>query len=357
MATNKKSTSPVQALADARALLDQREADQQAAVTANEELRDQLSAGDDKVTALELAAAYFQIQRAELLVPAAKSAVQRAERAVELFQAQTSPTLAEWLHQLIQKDPFAFGLQGMPISVVPELPRDAEGPAAFLSQLKPTTLEPSTGAMSGTVWLDLVLPEYVEAWDYTVVDRAVKRLIDDGGLAERAYVNARQQLRAPKLAIDIVKLQPEIPSLPLEAPESALRDFGWLVSDSIHAAGDKITHNADDPRYRVPGSSISASVKACDLVDLSNDAGIVRRQVSVTLHVAGRHTSTELAARIAMAVENLPGKIAPWLGRIDSGSVAKYEWAEQKRPDQVGRVKVEKSTVRVDFTLLSAILG
>jgi hypothetical protein len=356
VATNKKTISPVQALADARALLEQREADQQAALVANEELRDQLAAGDDNVTALDLAAAYFQIQRTELLVPAAKNAVRRAEGAVELYEAQTSPTLAQWLHQLIEKDPFAFGLQGMPIRVVPTLPNDVEGPAAFLSQLKPTTVEPGTGTMSGTVWLDLVLPEYVETWDYTVVSRAVKRLIDDGGLAERAEVTARQQLRAPKLAIDLIKVQPEIPTLHLEAPETALRDFGWLVSDSIHASGDPFTRNAGNPLYELTGSTISAAVKACDLVDVSRDADLVRRRVSVTLDVTGRHASSDLTTRIKLAIEErLPGVIAPWLGRIESSSVVKYDWAEPKRHHEVGRVKIEQSTVHVDFVLLSRV--
>lgn len=124
---------------------------------AREELIERLDSGDDTVTALDLVLADAEVARAERLIPAAKLAVKHAAAAVEREEAQKSPTLAQWLHQLIGQDPFAFGLQGM-ATIVGTPPKEAEAPAAFLYQRKPTKVEPSTGTMSGVVTLDVVLP-------------------------------------------------------------------------------------------------------------------------------------------------------------------------------------------------------
>ncbi|MCY1144034.1 hypothetical protein OWR29_39075 [Actinoplanes sp. Pm04-4] len=207
-----------------RTLADQREADQQSAAVTYEELRDQLAAGDDTVTALDLATAHFQVERTTLLVPPAKAAIKRAEKAVEAHEAQTSPTLAQWLHKVIEKNPFAFGLQGMPITVVPTVPQDAEGPAVFLTQTKPTSTDLGTGMMSGTVWVHVVLPEHA-TWEYIAFSTGAKRLISDAGLARYAEVIARQQLTSPKLTIELVDVEPELPVLPIEAPEHAAQGF------------------------------------------------------------------------------------------------------------------------------------
>lgn len=356
MATAKKNIVPTaaEALAVARELVTARVAGSDAARIAHEELTARLDGGDDTIAALDLVLAGAEVDRAERLIPAAKLAVKRAEAAVELEEAQNFPTLAQWLRGLIEKDPFAFGLQGMSVNVVPSVPNNATGPAAFLSQLKPTKTEASTGTMSGVVFLDLVLPDYVKSWDHQLVVNAVRRLVSDAGIAENAFVTSRSQHGAPKVMIEIVKLQPEFPTLPKDAPEKAFKDFGYLVSDEIVKAGGSINRGNGDPRYQVVTSSISASVKTVDPVGGKSDGELFRRRVKVALEVSGRHSASDLAVRIdGVLVGGVTGKLAPWLGRVESGKSLKVDWQERRSGGaQVGNVRAEKCTVTAEFVIV-----
>ncbi|MCY1144035.1 hypothetical protein OWR29_39080 [Actinoplanes sp. Pm04-4] len=97
-------------------------------------------------------------------------------------------------------------------------------------------------------------------------------------------------------------------------------------------------------------SSISGSLQAFDLVDVATDSDVLRRRVSITLDVQGRHDEVTLRRRIDRAfTEVLPSKIAPWLGRIESGPAVKWVWDEEKRRNEVGRPIRSKCTLRAEL--------
>lgn len=164
----------------------------------------------------------------------------------------------------------------------------------------------------------------------------------DSGLAAFAQVTTRQQSGSPQVTIEIGKLKPEIPALPSDAPEKALQDFGYQVSDALRSAGRRIQQDAGDPRWSFTSSTITAALKASELADVSEVSGVVRRRVSVTLEGSSQHVGSDFGNRVTRAVDSLSGEIAPWLGRVESGSVIKVTTHDAKPGDEVGRARTER---------------
>ncbi|MEU4680660.1 hypothetical protein [Micromonospora sp. NPDC023737] len=351
MATAKKNTTPnpVEALAQARALVAQREAEYVEAEERDAALPARLAAGDDSVTAAELTDAANGVRRAKLLLDAAREAIPAAERAVKLYEGRTNPVLAEYLRAVIEENRFHFGLFGVPVEVVPERPVNPAGPAAYLYQTEGTDFDYQTGRQTGIVNLMVVVPTEALGSVQAACGAAIYKFIRDAGHAEVR----NSTVTHPDHFVLSVYLKHLEPLMPVIEERSTATGTG-LAQQLGGLAAVRSKQWIDDPRtdrwanvhtvmYRKPSGEV---------VSQSRDGDTVRRTVRVQFTVHGINQNVdfpELSRFVAGAIEDASGIFSPGLGRVESAKVIRGE--ETKVGD--GTVRRSGLIVTAELVLIS----
>ncbi|MFE9206216.1 hypothetical protein [Micromonospora sp. NPDC007230] len=327
MATAKKNTTPnpVEALAQARALVSQWEAEHEQAKEAAEDLFARLDGGDETVTGLDLATAEAEIKRTEHLLGMARKRIPAAERAVKLYEGRTNPVLAEYLHGIIEEHRFSFGLFGIPVEVVPQRPEKVTAPAAYLWQTEGADYDYKTGRQTGMVNLLVAVPS--DGLDHVrqACSAAVHKLIRDAGRAD-----VRDSVATYPdhfiLSVHLVDLEPFMPVI----SEGSTTTGNDLAREVGGLAAVRSKQWIDDPRtgrmanthtimYRKPSGEVIAQTR---------DGDTVRRKVRVNFTVHGIHRNIdagELAKFVDDAIEDVKGTFSAGLGRVESAKVTDRE--------------------------------
>ncbi|MFI7661783.1 hypothetical protein ACIBTW_23155 [Micromonospora parva] len=347
-------------LTEALALVDQRQAEHEQAEETAAELVARLTRGDDKVTALDLVTAEAEITRLGYLIAAAKNAVKPAERALDSAQAIDSPTLARFVAERIEADPFAFGVYGMPVVINAD---DRSKPGVYVNQANATKTEPATGLMSGRVGITVVTP------NGTPVDGAVILAGLAGIEATGAALVTTHASPSPAgVTVDVrlSKVKPDVPTLPAEVDRNALRTFGLDLADDIAARGGTYSQSASDPYsggmyggnglWDGAGNSLKKIVSGFDgatVTSQKRDGDREKRTVRVVLGLASSKVGQNLISECThAAVGNMVGEFAPGVGRITAGRVVSEKvTAKEPTPGQEFRSsrRIEVSvTVEVD---------
>ncbi|SCG79606.1 hypothetical protein [Micromonospora humi] len=344
-------------LADAHSLLAKREDEFAQVEDAGIALKQRLQQGDDSVTALELATGDLAVERAKLLIGAARKAVQAAERAADLAEAQAYPTLAQWLHEIVKDNVFEFGLFGFPISVVPQLPAEPAVPAVYLFQSEATRADLSTGILAGSVHMSVVVPEGAP-FDGNMVRNALARLIDQKGIA-RVEANLSQHNNGCQLRIKLSDVKPEIPVISPEVPSSnKIAEVAFKVSEAMVIGGGQRTVQDRWVGNMMTGmnagvgaivNNIHVYVPSHELVSQTRDGDLLRRIVQADFEVSGYYGLEVLADRTSETVAKQAGVFVSGVGRVESAKVTSVELVPG---DKARRIK-EVAKVKATFVLLS----
>ncbi|MEU7995377.1 hypothetical protein AB0B83_08570 [Micromonospora sp. NPDC049060] len=323
-------------LAEARALVDQRQAEHEQAEETHAELITRLTRGDDTISPLDLAAAHFAIERAELLIGAARKGIKPAEMALDSAQAIDSPTLARFVAERIEADPFAFGCFGMSVTVNAD---DRSAPGVYVNQANATTTNPATGIMSGRVGITVVTP------NGNPVDGAVMLAGLSGIEASGAALVATHASPNPAgVTVDVrlTNVKPDVPTLPAEVDGKALRDFGLDLASDIGSRGGEVTHNADNPLYAVTVRSISAVLDDATVTNQERDGDQERRTVRVEFTLSSRkYRAAEVNEYTRVSVGELVGEMAAGIGRVKAARVV-----SEKATTEAGKPGQEFSNSR-----------
>ncbi|RLQ08172.1 hypothetical protein EAD96_05190 [Micromonospora sp. BL1] len=323
MATAKKNTipTPVEALAQARALVAEREAEHEQAEHSAAELFARLDSGDASVTGLDLATAEAEIKRTAHLLGMARKRIPAAERAVKLFEGQTNPVLAEYLRSVIEVNRFNFGMFGVPVEVVSQRPEKLTAPAAYLYQTEGVDYDTATGRMTGTVHLLVTVP--ADGLD-TIKEACVAgiyKLVHHAGHAEvRDSVTT-----GPDHFVLSVFLKNLEPLMPVIEEQSSATGIG-LAQQLGGLAATRSKEYVVDPRTDRLANihTIMYRRASGEVVSQTRDGDTVRRKVRVQFIVHGidRHVDIpELSQFVAAGVADADGIFSPGLGRVESVKV------------------------------------
>ncbi|WP_200215401.1 hypothetical protein [Micromonospora coerulea] len=330
MATAKKNTTPnpIDALAEARALADQREAEHEQAKEAADELFARLDRGDASVSGLDLATAEAEIKRTEHLLSMARKQIPAAERAVKLYEGQTNPVLAEYLRAIIEEHRFNFGLFGVPIEVVPQRPEKLTAPAAYLYQVEGADYDTTTGHMTGTAHLLVTVPADGLDTIREACTTGIYKLVHHAGHAE-VRDSLVMQPDHFVLSVYLKNLEPPMPVI----SERSTATGTTLAQRLGGLAALRSKQWIDDPRTgRMANThTIMSGKHAGEVVSQARDGDTVRRKVRVqfTVHGIDRNIDfPELATFVDRAIEDVKGTFSAGLGRVESAKVTSREPAK-----------------------------
>ena len=335
---SKATISPAVALAKALALVAERETLHAEAEEHESDLVARLTSGDDGVTAVELVQAEAAIRRAGILLEAARRAVPGAERAVELHEAQTNPTLAHWMRDIIEGHAFDFGLFGFPVHVVPELPSKLDTPAVYLFQTEPTRSNAETGIHAGTVKLVVAVPAGVK-FRVEQIETGIAEVLDRPGLA-KTTVFTIDQGSAHHVNLSMDNVRPLIPTMQEEFDERWIEQFSFDVRDAVAKSGGSIIHNANTA-YEITSTRIHATVASRRVVKAEKSGGMLRRIIVVGVNATSKHEVSDLSDKAKNAVESLKGNFVPALGRVEQVHILETNWEDKS-------LKSSKSNVTIN---------
>ncbi|MFI7650000.1 hypothetical protein ACIBTZ_28545 [Micromonospora sp. NPDC049460] len=346
MATAKKNTTrtateqAAEKLTEVLALVDQRQAEHEQAEETYAELVARLTRGDASVSALDLVTAEAEITRLGYLIEAARKAVKPAERALDAASAIDSPTLARFIAERIEADPFAFGVYGMPVVINAD---DRSKPGVYVNQANATKTEPATGIMSGQVGITVVTPNGTPV-DGAAMLAGLARIESTG--AALVSANASPSPQGATVDVRLSNVKPDVPALPAEVDGNALRNFALDLIDSITNQGGRTNQRTSDPYGggMYGGNGLwdqAANVKrigsALDTVTVTSqgrDGDQERRTVRVVFDLTSREFgSRRLGEFTRNSVGNLAGEIAAGIGRVKAARVVSEQTTtEQPTP-------------------------
>lgn len=352
MATAKKNTipTPVDALAEAHALVAEREAEHEQAENSAAELFARLDAGDASVTGLDLATAEAEIKRAAHLLGMARKRIPAAERAVRLYEGQTNPVLAEYLRSVIVANQFNFGLFGVPVEVVPQRPEKLTAPAAYLYQTEGADYDTTTGRMTGTAHLLVTLPADGLDTVREACTAGIYKLVHHAGHAEvrDSIANGSGHF---VLSVFLKNLEPAMPIITEKSTATGTtlaRQFGGLAA--VRSKEYVIDPRTD--RWANVHTIMSRS-ESGELVSQTRDGDTVRRKVRVqfTVHGISRNIDLpELVPFVDRAAEDVIGLFSTGLGRVESARVVKRDSTSMGDTSAIMRPALK---VTAELTLIS----
>ncbi|MEU8047788.1 flagellar export protein FliJ [Micromonospora echinofusca] len=331
--TTRTKTATEQAaerLTEARALVDQRRAEREQAEETHAELIGRLTRGDASVTGLDLVTAEAEITRLGYLIEAARKAVKPAERALDAAQAIDSPTLARFIAERIEADPFAFGVYGLPVIVNAD---DRSKPGVYVNQANATTTDPATGIMSGRVGITVVTP------NGSPVDGAAM-LAGLAGIevSGAALVTTHASPSPAGVTVDVrlSNVKPDVPTLPAEVDGNALRTFGLDLVTDIAGRGGESTQGQGNPLYEVSVKRIRFALDGVTVTGQERDADQERRTVRVVFDLASSaFRADQISEYTRTSVGNLAGEMAAGIGRVNAARVVSEKaTTESGKPGQ-----------------------
>ncbi|SCF44989.1 hypothetical protein [Micromonospora mirobrigensis] len=327
MATAKKNTTPTpaDALAEAHALVAQREAEHEQAENSAAELFARLDGGDASVTGLDIATAEAEIKRTEHLLRVARGRVPAAERALKLYEGQTNPVLAEYLRGIIEENRFNFGLFGVPIEVVPQRPEKVTAPAAYLYQTEGADMDYETGRQTGSVCLLVAVPSEGLDTIREACTTGIYKLVHFAGHAE-----LRDSLAMGSdhfvLSLFMKDLKPTMPVISERSTASGYALAGQVASLAAIRSKRYVINPRTDQWANI--YTIRSHAHAGAVLSLTRDGDMVRRkvQVSFTVHGIDRNIDpSDLGRFVDGAVEDISGVFSDGLGRVESAKVTDRE--------------------------------
>lgn len=312
--------SPAAALAEARALLAQREDEYYDAQAAAEEFTDILRSGDDSISADDLTGADNGIKRAALLLDAARRALRIAENEDNKARARQSPVLAEMLRDIIEENIFDFGLFGFPVEVVPEFPKEVNPPAVYLTQQTATEANYISGYIGGTVEIAVVVPTGV-SFTTDRIESALDKWVDHPGIAQvQAIPSSRTASDGECRTVQVILkyATEQIPVINETGRQNADKDFARSLKAGIVQSGQTRDRGVVIGNGWSTGqlSDMHADVTAGQVQQTNND-GKVRRVVEVVIVASGLYPLDILARRVNWVIEQSKGSFASALGRVE----------------------------------------
>ncbi|MFD6640306.1 hypothetical protein ACFWDN_31320 [Micromonospora chalcea] len=326
-------------LAEARALLAGREAAHDQAEEHSAELVARLNKGDDSVTALDLVTAEAEITRLGYLIKAARKALAPAERALDAATAKESPTLARFIAEHIELNPFAFGVFGMPVIVN----GTQDQPGVYVNQASATQTEPATGIMSGWLGITVITP------NGTPIDgKAILSGLAGIQSTGAAVIDAQASPSPAGVTIHLVlsNVKPDMPTLPAEVDGNALRNFALDLADDITSrGGEGVSGNGI---YEVSVKRIRSALDTATITKQERDGEAERRTARMVFDLASSTLRREqISEYIHTSVTNLVGEMASGVGRVCAARVVSETVAsEQPTPGNEFR-NVQQVSVRV----------
>ncbi|GAB3986151.1 hypothetical protein V1634_29120 [Plantactinospora veratri] len=323
-------------LTEARALVDQRRTEHEQAEETHAELITRLTRGDASVSALDLVTAEAEITRLGYLVEAARKAVTPAEKALDSAQAVDSPTLARFVAERIEADPFAFGVYGFPVTVNAD---DRSNPGVYVNQANATTTDPATGIMSGRVGITVVTP------NGTPVDGGAMlaglAAIESSGAA-LVGASASPSPAGVTLDVRLSNVKPDMPNLPADVDSKALRNFALdLIGDITKRGGWSDQRNADPYGGGMYGNTrgdfgnqakrILSGLESVTVASDGRNGDQERRTVRIVFDLSSRlYGIRDFSEFTRASIGNLPGEIAAGIGRIKEARVVSEEPSTEK---------------------------
>jgi hypothetical protein len=342
-------------LTEARALVDQRRTEHEQAEETHAELITRLTRGDASVSALDLVTAEAEITRLGYLVEAARREVTPAERALDAASAIDSPTLARFIADRIEADPFAFGVFGLTVTVNAD---DRSKPGVYVNQANATTTDPATGIMSGRIGITVVTP------NGSPVDGAAMLAglagIEASGAAQVA-THASPSPAGVTVDVRLSNVKPDLPTLPAEVDGKALRNFGLdLVTDIANRGGEITKQYANDSNYRLTVKAISFSFNSATVTKQERDGDQERRTVRVEFDVwSSVHRPDRIGDYTNASVDALVGEFAAGIGRIKAARVIGQKvTTENPTPgNEFSNVRKVNGRVSVEVDAVARIAG
>ncbi|GIG92380.1 flagellar FliJ family protein [Plantactinospora endophytica] len=319
-------------LTEARALVDQRRTEHEQAEETHAELITRLTRGDASVSALDLVTAEAEITRLGYLVEAARKAVTPAEKALDSAQAIDSPTLARFVAERIEADPFAFGVYGFPVTVNAD---DRTKPGVYVNQATATKTDPGTGIISGHVGITVVTPNGSPIDGAAVLAglAAIER-------AGAALVNANASPSPDGVTVDVrlTDVKPDMPTLTADIDSNALRNFALDLIENITKQGGWSSRGDSDPYggglyggsgLWDRGTSVRRILSGLDTVTVTSqgrDGDQEQRTVRVVFDLSSRQFGArDLSEFTRTSIGNLVGEMAAGIGRIEAARVVSGE--------------------------------
>lgn len=327
MATAKKNTTPtpVDALAEAHALVAQRETEHEQANQAADKLFARLDSGDDAVTALDIATVEAEIRRTQHLVKMARKRIPEAERAVKLYEGRTNPVLAEYLRGIIEANRFNVGLFGVPVEVVPQRPEKLTAPAAYLWQTEGADYDTTTGRMTGMAHLLVTVPADGLSTILEACITGIYKLVHHAGHGEvRDSVVMRSDHFV--LSVFLKNLEPLMPVISERSTATGItlaQHLGGLVA--VRSKQYVVDPRSD--RWANVHTVMYRSASG-EVVSQSREGDTVRRKVQVQFmaHGIDRHVDIpDLSRFVVGGVGDVVGDFSPGLGRVESAKVVSEE--------------------------------
>ncbi|PYC75202.1 hypothetical protein C7C45_04860 [Micromonospora arborensis] len=339
-------------LTEAVALVATRKAEHEQAEIAREELAARLSSGDDTITSLDLAAATFAIERAELLAKAAGKRIKPAETALDSAQAIDNPSLARFVAERIEADPFVFGVYGFPVAVNAD---DRSNPGVYVNQATATSTDPTTGIMSGRVGITVVSPNGSPIDGAAIL--AGLAAIEASGNGQ-VSTNASPSRNGVTVDVRLSNIKPDVPTLATDVDSEALRNFGLDVTDAITKQGGWVDlSNADQYGGGMYGNTrgsfgnrtkrILSGLNGATIANVERDGDQERRTVRVDFDLSSRYFGIlDLSGYTKTGVSGLVGEIVAGVGRVEAARVV-TEDPTTERPTPGKEFSSPKSGVRV----------
>ncbi|HEY0697639.1 MAG TPA: hypothetical protein VGD43_07495 [Micromonospora sp.] len=322
---NTTTTDPIAdaeaALAAARSLLTQRQEEAKAAREEVEELRDRLGWGDDTVTPEAMVRAQFDVDRTAGLIKAAERAIKAAEKSLAQTLAEHEPTLADFVADAIQSNPWGWGLWGIPVSVgKPD--QEAPTPSVWISQetpAEPVTVGYSktpTGSVSGNVNLVVVTPDGKQIPDVSPIFTASRKLAQSAGGDVTPYSGEHTQGSTVRLAFRNVTAG--LPILPMGTRQPTAA-HGYLLR-AVVDAGPKVYKQLGAVGRKQLVPAVTGEVVEVREVETVRDGRLITRTVDGV--VKFRDVQRDLVEKVAKQVA---GTDSPEAGRIERVDISSYD--------------------------------
>ncbi|MFI2647596.1 hypothetical protein [Micromonospora fulviviridis] len=279
------------------------------------------------MTALDLVTAEAEITRLGYLITAAKSAIKPAENALDSAQAIDSPTLARFIADRIEADPFAFGTYGMRVVINSD---DRSETGVYVNQAHATKVDPGTGIMSGRVGITVVTPNGKPADGGAMLAGLAGIEVSGAALVS---ANASPSAQGVTLDVHLSNVKPGVPTLPAEVDGNALRNFALDLVHDITGRGGKVTHHKDNPLYEMTVVAIGSALNDATVTKQEPDGDQERRTVRVVFDLSSRkHRASEISEYTRTSVAELVGELVAGIGRITDARVVS-EKATIEKPE------------------------
>ncbi|NJC10606.1 hypothetical protein F4558_000432 [Micromonospora profundi] len=352
-------------LTEAVALVDRRQTEHERAEETEAELITRLTRGDASVSALDLLTARAEIERTGYLIEAARKAIKPAEKALNSAQATDNPTLARFVAERIEADPFAFGLFGLTVTVNAD---DRSKPGVYVNQATATKANPTTGIMSGAVTVTVVTPNG-QPIDGAAILAGLAAIEASGN--GQVSTNASPSPSGVTVDVRLTNIKPDVPTLATSVNGEALRNFGLdLVSAITKQGGTVDLSNADQYGGGMFGntrgsfdnraSRILSGLNSSTVVNTEQDDDQERRTVRVEFDLTSRYYgSQELSEFTRNGIKSLVGEIAAGIGRVESARVVSDQVAtEANKPGrEFSNYQQVNGSVVVEVVAVARIAG